>query len=67
MKQPITLIQPPPETTAALTPQQIAQRKRWAQIVCTSALNDTSLALAQKLCKAWFKNCECILSENRSN
>ncbi len=63
MKQPIALIpspvQPAPEVVPALTPQQIALRRRWAQIVCTSALNDTSLVLAQKLCHSWFKDCQC--------
>jgi len=48
------------ETPKDLTPVQLAKRKQWAIIVCLGAQNETSKRLAQRLCRQWFPNCECV-------
>jgi hypothetical protein len=50
------------EVEPELTPMQKAKRRRWAQVVCSSAQNETSRAMARRLCKSWFPaGCNCPL------
>ena len=48
------------ESPKDLTPAQLARRRRMAIILCAGALNETSLRMARRLCRAWFPNCECV-------
>lgn len=48
------------ELPKAWTPQQEAMRRRWAQVMCSGAMNETSLRMARRLCQAWFPTCECV-------
>ena len=47
------------EASEGFTPAQETKRRRWAMILCTNALNQTSLVMAQRVCKSWFPNCPC--------
>jgi hypothetical protein len=66
MRKPLTPMNPQPRPPAqpdeqpSLTSQQEAKRRRWAETLCMSAQNETSLTLAKKLCKRWFNTCECV-------
>jgi hypothetical protein len=51
---------PEAETKPQWTEQQEARRRRWAETLCGNAQNDCSLTLARKLCRGWFKDCQCI-------
>lgn len=48
---------------APWTPAQRLQRQRWAKVMCSGAQNETSRAMARRLCKSWFKDCPCIGSQ----
>ena len=41
-------------TTTVLTPQQIAKRQHWAQVLLDNAANRTSYLLAERLVSDWF-------------
>lgn len=47
------------EVSESFTAEQEFKRRRWAQILCTGAMNQTSLAMAQRVCKSWFPGCPC--------
>ena len=48
------------ETPKDLTALQLARRQKMAATLCGSALNETSLRMARRLCRSWFPNCECV-------
>lgn len=53
------------ETPKEWTPAQLAQRRKWAQIVCKAAVNETSRRMAKRLCASWFKDCHaCEVQQN---
>jgi hypothetical protein len=49
------------------TALQEFRRRRWAQILCSNALNQTSLVMAQRVCKSWFPQCACECRRGQDN
>ena len=52
---------------AGFTAEQEFKRRRWAQILCTGAMNETSLKMARRLCHEWFKDCQCECRRGSDN
>jgi len=55
------------EVSEGFTPAQEAKRRRWAQVLCTSAQNETSLRMARNLCRSWFPQCQCDCRRGQDN
>jgi len=47
------------EQSPKLSPLQLFRRRQWANLLCRNAANETSRAMARRLCQSWFPTCRC--------